>query len=73
MKQILVFVLVIAVVGLVLSCGCTGTAPQSSQTTSGGTGAQQATTISTTAPAGVAATTVSSLSLIHISEPTRPY
>lgn len=60
MKQILVFVLVIAVVGLVLSCGCTGTAPQSSQTTSGGTGAQQATTISTTAPAGVAATTVSS-------------
>ena len=61
MKQILVFVLVIAVLALVLSCGCTGTAPQSSQTTSsGGTGIQQATTISTTAPAGVAAITVSS-------------
>jgi hypothetical protein len=59
MKQILGFVLVIAVVGLVLSCGCTGTTPQSPQTTSGGTGTQQATTISTTAPAGVAATTVS--------------
>ena len=55
MKQILAFVLVIAVVGLALSCGCTGTAPQSPQTTS-----SMGTTISTTAPAGVAATTVSS-------------
>jgi hypothetical protein len=55
MKQILGFFLVIAVVGLVLSCGCTGTTPQSPQTTS-----SMGTTISTTAPAGVAATTVSS-------------
>jgi len=55
MKQILGFFLVIAVVGLVLSSGCTGTAPQSPQTTS-----TMGTTISTTPPAGVAATTVSS-------------
>ncbi|WAC05455.1 MAG: hypothetical protein OS112_02170 [Methanoregula sp.] len=60
MKQIFGALLVIAVIGLVLVAGCTSTAPQTSPaTSSGGTGAQQATTIATTAPVNAATTAVS--------------
>jgi hypothetical protein len=60
MKQILGSLLVVAVIGLILSVGCMGTAPQSPPaTSSGGTKAQQATTMATTAPVNAVTTAVS--------------
>ena len=57
MKKLISVVLFIAIIGILCSCGCTGTAPQTPA--SGNQGTQQATTIATTAPASIVATTTS--------------